>query len=63
MSVKSEQPLDELIVQVWLLYDYTNFKYCTSYVSHMAELTDGQTIQLLNPLGGNFHLDNDATQT
>ena len=29
MSVKFEQPLDELTVQVWLLYDHPNFKYCT----------------------------------
>ena len=29
MSVKCEQPLDELTVQVWLLYHHPDFKYCT----------------------------------
>ena len=29
MSLKCEQHLDELTVQVWLLYDHPNFKYCT----------------------------------
>ena len=29
MSVKCEEPLDELTVQVWLLYYHQNFKYCT----------------------------------
>ena len=33
MSVKYEQPLDELTVQVWLLYDHPNFKYCTLFIS------------------------------
>ena len=33
MSGKCEQPLDELTVQVWLLYDKPNFKYCTLSVS------------------------------
>ena len=33
MSVKSEQPLDKLTVQVWLLYDHSNFKYCTLFIS------------------------------
>ena len=28
MSVKCEQPLDELTVQVWLMYDHQNFKFC-----------------------------------
>ena len=35
MSVGHEQPLDELTVQVWLLYHNLNFKYCTLYVSGM----------------------------
>ena len=26
MSVKCEQPINELTVQVWLLYDHHNFK-------------------------------------
>ena len=29
MSGECEQPLDELTVQVWLLYDHPNFKYWT----------------------------------
>ena len=31
MSVKCEQPFDELTDQVWLLYHRPNFKYCTLY--------------------------------
>ena len=29
LSVKCEEPIDELTVQVWLLYHHPNFKYCT----------------------------------
>ena len=29
MSVKCEEPIDELTVQVWLLYHHPIFKYCT----------------------------------
>ena len=29
MLVKCEQPLNELTLQVWLLYDHLNLKYCT----------------------------------
>ena len=43
MSVKCEQPLDELTVQVWLLYDHLNFKYCTLNVSGMELQTDKLT--------------------
>ena len=66
MSVKCEQPLDELTVQVLLLYDHPNFKYCTLFISG-TELqtdgrtdrrtdgrTDGQTIQTLDAPGGPF---------
>ena len=70
MSVKCEQPLDELTVQVWLLYHHPNFKYCTLIVSG-TELrtdwwtdrrtdrrtdgqTDGRTIRLLDAPGGPF---------
>ena len=46
MSVKCEQPLDELTDQVWLLYDHQNFKYCTLFISgtelRMDKRTDGQ---------------------
>ena len=41
--VRCEQPLDEITVQVWLLYHYPNIKYCTSY-AHMCKwdgLTNG----------------------
>ena len=66
MSVKCEQPLDELTVQVWLLYHHPNFKYCTLFVSGTELWTDGQTkgwtdkrtvsrtIQLLDDLEGPF---------
>ena len=43
MPVKCEQPLDELSVQVWLLYDYPNFKYCTLFVSGTELRTDRWT--------------------
>ena len=43
MSVKCEQPLDELTVQGWLLYDHTNFKYCTLFISGTELRTDRQT--------------------
>ena len=43
MSMKCEQSLDELTVQVWLLYDYPNLKYCTLNVSRMELRTDRQT--------------------
>ena len=43
MPVKCEQRLDELIVQVWLLYDPPNFKYCTLFVSGTELRTDRQT--------------------
>ena len=58
MSVKCEQPIDELTVQVWLLYDHPNFKYCTLFVSGMDLQTNGQTdkqtIQTLDAPGGPF---------
>ena len=56
MSAKCEEPLDELTVQVWFLYDHPNFNYWTFLVSG-TELrtdrqtdgqTDGQTIWLLD---------------
>ena len=43
MSVKCEEPKDELTVQVWLLYDQPNFKYCTLFVSGTELQTNGQT--------------------
>ena len=41
VSAKYEQPLDELTVQVWLLYDHPNFKYCTLYVCGTKLRTNG----------------------
>ena len=42
MSMKCEEPIDELTVQVWLLYHHTNFKYCTLFVSGTELRTDRQ---------------------
>ena len=44
MSVKCEEPIDELTVQVWLLYMYhhPNFKYCTLLISRTELRTDRQ---------------------
>ena len=42
MSVKCEEPIDELTVQVWVLYDHQNFKYCTLFVSGTELRTDRQ---------------------
>ena len=48
MPVKCEEPIDELTVQVWLLYHHSNFKYCTLYVWSRTELeTDGRTDDLI----------------
>ena len=43
MSVNCEEPIDELTVQVWLLYHHPNFKYCTLFVSGTELWTDRQT--------------------
>ena len=43
MSVKCEEPIDELAVQLWLLYHHPNFKYCTLFVSGTEWRTDRQT--------------------
>ena len=47
MSVKCEEPIDELTVQVWFLYHHPNFKYCTLFISgtelRTNRRTDGQT--------------------
>ena len=43
MSVKCEELIDELTVQVWLLYHNPNFKYGTLIVSGTDLRTDGQT--------------------
>ena len=43
MSVKCEEPIDELTVQVWLLYHHPNFKYCTLFVSGTELQTDRRT--------------------
>ena len=54
MSVKREQSLDELTVQVWLLYDHPNFKYCTLFASGTELWTDRQMIELLDAPGRPF---------
>ena len=43
MSVKCEQSIDGLSVQVWLLYDHPNLKYCTLNVSGTELRTDRRT--------------------
>ena len=43
MSEKCEEPIDELTVQVWLLYHQPNFKYCTLFVSGTELQTNRQT--------------------
>ena len=40
VSVKCEQPLNEIKVQVWLLYAHPSFKYCTLTVSGKELWTD-----------------------
>ena len=50
MSVKCEEPIDELTVQVWLLYHHPNFKYCTLLVSESELQTDKQTDRRTIPL-------------
>ena len=43
MSVKCEEPLDELTVQVWLLYLYPIFNYWTLFISGAELRTDRRT--------------------
>ena len=60
MSVKCEESIYELTVQVWLLYHHPNFKYCTLLVSgtelrtdrRTDKRTDRRTIRLLDAPGG-----------
>ena len=54
MSVKCEEPIDELTVQVWLLYPHPNFSYCTLFVRGTELRTDRRTIRLLDAPGGPF---------
>ena len=60
--MKCEHPIDELTVQVWLLCEHPNFKYCTLFVRR-TELringqtdgrTDGRMIQTLDDPGRPF---------
>ena len=48
MSEKCEEHVDELTVQVWLLYHHPNFKYCTLFVSGTELQTNGQTNRQTN---------------
>ena len=43
MSVKCEELIDELTVQVWLLYHQPNFRYCTLFESRTELRTDKRT--------------------
>ena len=58
MSVRCEEPIDELTVQVWFLYHHQNLNYCTLFVSRMElrtdKWTDRRTIRLLDTPGGPF---------
>ena len=58
MSIKCEKLIDELTVQVWLLYHHPSFKYCTLQAGRKYGQTDGQTdghtIQLLDAPGRLF---------
>ena len=49
LVLKCEQPKGELTVQVWLLYDHPNFKYCTLFVSGMELWTSGRSNSLMPP--------------
>ena len=42
-SMKCEEPIDKLTIQVWLLSHHPNFKYCTLFVSGTELRMDGQT--------------------
>ena len=46
--VMSMQPLDELTVQVWLLYDHPNFISLCKWDSITDKQTDGQTDRQTN---------------
>ena len=56
------EPIDELTVQVWILYYHSNFKFCTVSGTELrpGRQTDGQakgrTIRLLDAPGGPFRL-------
>ena len=50
MSVKCEEPLNELTVQVWLLYHHQNFNYWTLFVSGTELRTDGWTERRMDKL-------------
>ena len=55
MSEKCEEPIDEITVQVWLLYHHPNFKYCTFLQARRNyRQTDRWMIRLLDAPGGPF---------
>ena len=57
MPVKCEEPIDELAVQVWLLYHHPNFKYCTLFVSGTELRTERRSDYKMPPadLSGRGH--------
>ena len=59
MSVKCEESIDELTVQVWLLYDHPNFEHFVCKRDGITDKptdgqTDRQTIRLLDAPGRPF---------
>ena len=57
MSVRCDQPLDELTVHVWLLYHHPIFSLIIALFIEAGQnnrQTDGQTIQVLDAPGGPF---------
>ena len=50
--------MSELTVQVWLLYDHPNFKYCTLYTS---ETEQANSENCGPPLGNKFDLEKGQT--
>ena len=52
MSVKCEQPLDELTIQVWLQYDHPNLNGTELQTD---KWTDGRMVQILDALSGRGH--------
>ena len=58
MSVKCEEPIDALTVQVWLLYHHPNIKYCGWLnfrgVPIFVVFVEGSTHEFQYPRNGDF---------